>query len=297
MQRKISLQICSYNRKDLLRKTLGSLSDQTFSLAEYEVIVVDDGSTDGTSEMLQEFKAPYDLILIRQEKSGLAAGRNKGIKKAEGDIILFIDDDVLADPNLIKEHFLFHERHPNSIVKGWVNHVEKAERPAKPKWTWKDFSTAAFWTSNVSVKKSDLLKAGLFDEDFKEYGWEDLELGLRLKQLGLATRYNPKAIGYHYKKKLKETDIPSLLKQAEAKGRTAVLFVKKQPVWRAKLSTGIHPARLALDAFLSNPLFLKIYQNRISRNGKELNFWSKYCAQSLASAYYFKTIRKILSQR
>lgn len=297
MQKKISLQICSYNRKDLLRKTLVSLMDQTFPFDQYEVIVVDDGSTDGTAEMVESFKAPFDLIFIRQEKAGLAAGRNKGVSKARGEIILFIDDDVLADPNLIQEHVFFHKKRPNSIVRGWVNHVEKAERPAKPKWTWKDFSTSSFWTSNVSVRRSDLLKAGLFDEDFKEYGWEDLELGLRLKKLGVSTYCHSRAIGYHVKKKLKASDIPALLKQAEAKGRTAVLFVEKQPVWRAKLSTGVYPARLALDAVLSNSIFLKIYQKGIPTNGNELNFWSNFCAQSLVSAHYFKTIRKILNQR
>lgn len=281
----------------MLREALGALFDQTCPKEYFEVIVVDDGSTDGTGEMIQSLQPPMDLVFIRQAKEGLAAGRNKGILKAKGEIVLFIDDDVLADPALLAEHLRFHELYPKSVVKGWVNHVPVLAKPEKPRWTWRDYSRAFFWTSNVSVQKKYLLEAGLFDESFKEYGWEDLELGLRLQALGLRSKINPKAIGYHYKKSMTVEDVPSMLSQAEAKGRTAVVFVRKNPGWRAKLSTGIHPVRLFLDQVVSSPMFLKLYRRTLSAGASSLSRWGQWCARSLATAHYFKAIRQSLNAK
>jgi len=296
-EKKLSVQICSFNRKHLLSNSVASLFDQTCAKEDYEIIVVDDGSSDGTAEMVKNLKSPVDLIFIRQEKEGLAAGRNKGILKARGEIILFIDDDVLADPHLIEEHLRFHKEHPNSVVKGWVNHVTEFRRPEKPVWTMKDFSSAFFWTSNVSVKKADLMKAGLFDETFKEYGWEDLELGLRLKRLSLQSRINRHAIGYHYKRSAVGSDLSGKLAQAEAKGRTAVIFVERAPNWRARLATGVYPLRLGLDRILSNRFFLKLYKKSIPSNGKPLSAWSNYCLNALATATYFNAVRQALVRK
>lgn len=295
-EKKLTVQICSYNRKELLSRSVASLFDQTCPKEDFEIIVVDDGSTDGTAEMLENLKSPVDLTFIRQAKEGLAAGRNKGILKARGEVVLFIDDDVLADRDLIEEHLRFHGQYPDSVIKGWVNHVKELRRSEKPSWTMKDFSSAFFWTSNVSVKKTDLLRAGLFDEAFKEYGWEDLELGLRLKQLGLKSRLNRKAIGFHYKRDATGRDLTSKLNQAEAKGRTAVVFMRKNPSLRVKLATGIHPLRLWTDRILSHPHLLKFYKRCIPSNGKPLSFWSGYCFNALATAQYYKAVRQALAR-
>lgn len=289
--KKISVQICTYNRKKLLEKVIESLLSQTFSRDLYEIVVVDDGSTDGTSGLLNALDIPVNFRYIQQGKLGLAIARNKGIREAEGEYILFLDDDVLADSRLLEEHVRFHESHSDSIVKGWVNHISTPEIPVRPRWTWRDFSTAFFWTSNVSVARSRLFEAGLFDEDFREYGWEDLELGLRLKKLGLKSRYHRKAVGYHYKRKVTGLDFPGILRQAEAKGRTALLFVQKQPGWRARLSTGAYSLRLLLDSFFSRPGLLKFYRRFISESADPLSRWGNFCAKALITARYFATIR------
>ena len=216
---KVTVQICSRNRKDLLKRSLMALFDQDYPKDDYEIIVVDDGSEDGTSEMVSSLKGPCSLRLITQGHDGLSVGRNRGIKSANGDYILFIDDDIISDRNLIREHLRYHEKYPMSVVKGWVNHTSDLDSHTVPRFTMADISTAFFWTSNVSVARKYLLEAGLFDEDFREYGWEDLELGLRLKALGLVSRYNKNAVVFHYKGKWKKSDIPRFIEQAKAEGK------------------------------------------------------------------------------
>lgn len=299
MQKKISVQICTYNRKESLSKVLLSLFDQTLSPDAYEVVLVDDGSTDGTEDLVKELDPPYHLQYIRQNNSGLATARNKGIREAEGEYILFIDDDVLADRRLLEEHLLAHLRYPHSVINGWVNHVVRMERPQSPRFTLQDISTAFFWTSNVSVKKEYLLQVGLFDESFKEYGWEDLEIGHRLRKLGLKSRTNKRARAYHYKKKISNKDLPRLVRQAEAKGRTAVLFVKKHPVFRVKLATGVYWARLILDRLMfSGDYLLNFCQRRIdASNGRILEGIDLWCAHQLIKFYYFQAVRKSLKDK
>ncbi|GMU55072.1 MAG: hypothetical protein AMXMBFR33_42180 [Candidatus Xenobia bacterium] len=293
----ISVVLCSYNRIASLEKVLLSLTDQTLPADQFEVVVVDDGSTDGTSQRVQSLDLPYRLVLRTQANQGLATARNTGIMAASGWVVLFIDDDVLADRRLLAEHLRSHFKHPKAVVNGWVNHVETPVRPEKRRFTMADISTSFFWTSNVSVKREHLLAAGLFDEEFKEYGWEDQELGLRLMALGLQARNNYKAVGYHVKSPPQTTDVQGMLRQAEAKARTALLYIKKHPRLRSRFATGIHPPRLAvyrmstvgglLEKFCRSQLEL----DRGDPNGKRpLNPLQKWCARELATIHYFRTI-------
>ena len=94
-----SLVIPTYNKKEFLELTLESLVNQTYSHENFEVIVVDDGSTDGTSAFLSESTHfPFQLVYIGQENAGRAAARNAGILRARGETIVFIDDDQIVPP-------------------------------------------------------------------------------------------------------------------------------------------------------------------------------------------------------
>ncbi|MFH1542572.1 MAG: glycosyltransferase family 2 protein, partial [bacterium] len=88
----ISVVIGTYNQKETLKMVLVSLMNQSIPLEEYEIIVVDSSSTDGTAEMAGEFKVKY----IRVENKGKSAARNKGIAEAKGEIILLTDADMIA---------------------------------------------------------------------------------------------------------------------------------------------------------------------------------------------------------
>lgn len=298
---KVTVQICSMNRKKLLKRALEALFVQTFDKDDFEIIVVDDGSVDGTSEMVTEMAkdSPCSLKLITQEHAGLAAGRNRAIRAASGDIMIFIDDDIIADPHFIEEHVKSHERHPKCVIMGWVNHTPNLERRV-PKFCMADISTSFFWTSNVSVERKYLLEVGLFDEDFKEYGWEDLELGRRLKKHGLRRKYNFKAIVFHYKGHWKKGDIPRLINQARAKARTAVLFLEKDKSFKVRLSTAVYAPRMWVNGLLNmNDNGIRFCEKVISRQKEDepLKGFALTCARNLISFHYFKEIESELKKQ
>ena len=102
---KVSVQICTFNRKILLGKCLEALFVVDFPAADYELVLVDDGSTDGTGEKIKVLQAPCRVNYLYKEHGGLAAARNLGIRNAAGEVVLFMDDDTLADPDLLKAHW------------------------------------------------------------------------------------------------------------------------------------------------------------------------------------------------
>ena len=297
----VSVVVPVWNRAHCVVDAVGSVLDQTHP--EVECLVVDDGSTDGTGEMAEALRAtlPYHLVYLYQPHSGLATARNTGIRASQGTVILYIDDDVLADPELLAEHWNIHQQYDACVCNGWVNHVTEPVRPAKPRFTMADISTSFFWTSNVSVKRKHLLQAGMFDEDFREYGWEDQELGLRLMALGLKKRNNYKAIGFHVKGPPAPRNVKGALAQAEAKARTALLYIEKHPRLRSRLATGLHPPRLAwaamsnwmglLEAYCRRQLRLDLGDDPPPSPATVLTPHQAWCLRELCTIHYFRVLR------
>src|SRR5690606_11622902 len=102
-----------------------------------------------------------------------------------GELIIFLDSDIVVEEGFIEAHASAHEGLRDRIGHGPVIHTDDLENPTAAKYKLTDVSRAFFATGNASIRREHLLRAGLFDERFREYGWEDLELGLRLKRLGL----------------------------------------------------------------------------------------------------------------
>jgi glycosyltransferase involved in cell wall biosynthesis len=246
----VSVQICTYNRTPRALDCLDALARQTYPADRFEVVLVDDGSDEPVAHGVDPGRYPFPLTVIRVGHGGLASARNAGIRAATGEVVLLMDDDTMADARLVEEHWRAHQAHPHAVVLGWVNHVDP-DRPS-PRRTVRlaDFSTSFFWTSNVSVRRDDLVAAGLFDEAFTEYGWEDVEFGERLRERGLARQRCPAAIVSHLKRPWRAEDVPGLLRQAAASGRTAVGVVRKRPTRRARLATGISRWRMAANRLL-----------------------------------------------
>lgn len=289
---KISVQICSYNRRNLLKRALEALFAQDLPKDEYEIVFVNDGSTDDSAEMASALAAtaPCRLKVLNKPNDGLSRARNLGIRNCEGEILLFMDDDTFADPALLREHLAVHAAHPRAVVMGWVNHIEELDPQGPRKYVMADYSRSFFWTSNVSVRKKFIEEVGGFDEDFREYGWEDIELGYRLKQLGLERQVNEKAIVSHFKPPKQKKDLPGMLRQAESSARSALIYVKKRPGIRSHLSTGITGFRMGLDLLLRP--FRSVFQSGVD-NAPDgpLQGWPFWCARILCSFRFFDVVR------
>ncbi|MCB0060920.1 MAG: glycosyltransferase family 2 protein [Caldilineaceae bacterium] len=113
----VSVILPTYNRLTQLQQVLAGLEKQSYSFAKFEVIVVSDGSTDGTNEYLQTFQPMTSLRLtpVLQENAGPAAARNHGIQVARGNYILFIDDDVVPVPHLLEAHMATHRHYRTEV--------------------------------------------------------------------------------------------------------------------------------------------------------------------------------------
>lgn len=246
----ISVVIPTFNRKVILGKALAALADQTISADRYEVVLIDDGSTDGTDAMVESLDVPYTLIYRRQERSGPAAARNHGVRVANGDLIVFIDSDIVVTPDFLSAHLESHTDE-HVIGHGPVIHTDNLDDPTSATMKITDISRAFFATGNVSVRKNHLVEAGLFDEDFVEYGWEDLEFGIRLRERNLRAVKVPEAKGYHYKKRLELADVPGWCQRERERGHTAVIFHEKFPTFRVRMMTLITPIAFGLDRLLT----------------------------------------------
>jgi glycosyltransferase involved in cell wall biosynthesis len=238
---RLTIQFCTYKRPRLLARVLEACFDQTVPPETYEVVLVNDGSPDETPaviEMMRPF-ARCGFPVVHQYIGGLARARNAGIARAVGERIAFIDDDVLPTPVFVAEHLRSDERHGDVIVRGAVINTASFDRLPPPVWSLANYSANYFWTSNVSLRRERLDQAGGgFDDSFHEYGWEDIELGMRLRALGTRAVFNKRAVAFHYKPPPRGAGVPATLRQVRAQARTAVHLERKHPNWRVALAVG-----------------------------------------------------------
>jgi glycosyltransferase involved in cell wall biosynthesis len=243
-----TIQLCTYNRAHLLGRVLAGCFEQTAPAQSYEVVLVDDGSIDATPAVIEAMRARAEcaFTVLRQPNAGLAAARNAGIACAAGERIIFIDDDVLPTPAFVAEHLRSHARAPHAIVRGGVINTASFERLPPPYWTLRDYSGNFFWTTNVSLPLETLRRVGAFNRSFLEYGWEDIELGMRLRRAGVRAVFNREALVYHYKPRPLGSNVEGMLRQARAQARTALHLGRIHAHWRVTLATGNDPLQRSL---------------------------------------------------
>ncbi len=211
---RISVVIPTFNRADVVERTLRHLAAQDYPADRYEVILVDN-STDATPAMVERVastsRAPIRLLRVPERLP--AVKRNIGLRAATGDIVLFMNDDVWARPELLSEHARSH-REGRGELRAVLGHVEQSsEMPWTPFLEFyrpfayheiadradRSVSSRHFWSMNLSLPRAEMLARNLvFHEDWAEIGHEDVELGYRWAKAGGAIVYNPRAYVEHY---------------------------------------------------------------------------------------------------
>ncbi|MCL5038094.1 MAG: glycosyltransferase [Chloroflexi bacterium] len=247
----LSVVIPTYNRADTLCLVLPALLNQDLDREKYEVLLCDNLSDDDTKQVLKQLNDDR-IRHLEGRYSGRADARNAGIKAARGDIILFTDADIIAEPDLLSAHFAAHQKFPDSASVGreiQVNSVEEYNDVKKSKEKGRSLHRETretlpwlyFLTGNASVPKNRLIEAGMFDDSFTGYGHEDLELGYRLQKLGLKIHYLHNAVNYH----LHPVEWEERKKRFFLAGGSTVRFYNKHKDPRIKMLMGWNPAAFA----------------------------------------------------
>ena len=240
----ISVVIPTYNRLPILEKCLLALENQTYGggTDNYEIVVVDDGSSDRTLVWLAENKDKLPHVKVfEQQHQGAAAARNLGVEKAKGDTIVFIDSDLVVTETFLQSHAeALNEaqqklKSDRLFTYGAVINTNNFADPTSEPYKITDFSAAYFATGNVAIARKWLLEAGLFDTGFQLYGWEDLELGVRLKKLNLALIKCPEAVGYHWHPAFNLEQIPRMIQQEIERGKMGIIFYQKHPTFNVRM--------------------------------------------------------------
>jgi glycosyltransferase involved in cell wall biosynthesis len=246
----VTLTIASHNRSESLRQTLRAVAAQTLPAERLEVVVVLDGSSDSSTEMLRAIDMPFALRTVWQAQQGLAVARNRGAREAAHPLVIFSDDDIRPAPQFAAAHAARHAALTRpSVVLGpyppanrdasfaaltvrnwWLDHFRRLEDPAH-RWTFTDVCDG-----NLSVTAELWNRLGGLDEMFSGGRRQDFELGIRLLKDGTDLVFEPRARGDHHF----DSSTATLLRNAEQEGQWDIVLCRKHPdVW----------SRLPLSAF------------------------------------------------
>ena len=246
-----SVVVPTFNRLNDLQRVTRELCDQAASLpSPCEIVVVDDGSTDGTSVWLDAHASDLGVLVLHQDNAGPARARNRGVEASDGKIVLFVGDDTVPQPGWLREHLEAHRiggRERPIAVLGytafpavesgpflrWIN-----EYGAQFGYALIDDPTDVpfnfFYTSNISLQRRIFEDLGGFREDFPAAAWEDIEFAYRAMGSGLSLRYNPRARVIHHHR----IRVANFCKRQQKSGRSGAIFA------------GLHPE---LEGFLGVP--------------------------------------------
>lgn len=308
-----SIIVPTYQRRDMVCEAVAALSRLSYDGA-IEIIIVVDGSTDGTAALLAQLDCPFPVRVIEQENRGLAAARNRGAAEASGDILLFLDDDMICEPDLVQHHARSLGEgadavtgeipiHPNSrpgfitdrlaLAAGW----KRSQQP----------SAFDVYGGHLSIRRPVFRQVGGFDEDLHagEYGGEDLDFGIRLIDR-FDVRHNHAAVAWQ-----KNLIGPSEhMKRARQLAASDLRLIAKHPHIAAELlahrgmpADGERPLAPRLSRFPVLPSVLagaaislaEIAQGTRFRSSRRLA-WLYFTARSTAYWSTFRTLggRRIL---
>lgn len=238
---KLSIIIPVYNRDVVLTGTLPALARQTLPAAEFEVVVVNDGSSQLDLGPFSDLEPAFRFTFVSKDHGGLASARNHGAAAAVGEILWFLDDDVVPEPNTARQHLLAHQAastpsvvvgslpFPESVRRNpfvwYLDHSDHFDLYRNPRKYKGDGPPLAPMNGNSSIPHELFEQIGRYDESFAQYGGEDLELGYRLTRAGVPFVYNPLAIGVHHHSK----DFRQFCTDQERAGESLIHIYRRYP--------------------------------------------------------------------
>jgi len=267
----ISVVVPTHQRRERLLAMLRAFDTQTFPATRFEVIVSVDGSTDGTVEALKSAATSYSLRTLSHPRRGRAAALNAGVWVSSGRLIVLLDDDMEPAPGFLDAHWRAHQARRTRLgVMGAVpvavdedaspasryiaakfnGHLENLARPDWP------LALTDFYSGNFSIHADLLREVGGFDEDFHQYGNEDLELSFRLAKSGVTLAYDACALAHQHNDK----SFRELAEDSVAEGRTAVMFALKHPDAFTYLKLG---------RYATGPVVLRLIRDRLLRYSRQ----------------------------
>ena len=232
----LSIIIPTYNRKDLLHETLNSLAQQTYPSNHFEIIIVDDGSTDGTAAISTE-SFPFVLRYFWQNNQGDAIARNLGAKQSQADILVFLDDDMLVEPDYLTYLIRDHAEYQNRITVGLVNIRPEETTPLSlaidtsiaPNFTSAEVAFTDVFSNNMSIRREAYFKIGMMQGlDFPGSSmWCDLDFNYRAYQQGFQFFRSTKAICWHRDYTVRSLDVYK--KRVRTSSYRAVVLFQRYP--------------------------------------------------------------------
>jgi len=228
------------NGKETIQATLESFFRQTIQPDRLEIIVVDDGSTDGTQDVVRKIQGLCRLKFLQQEARGQAAATNRGIESAEGEFVLLSAADIVAKEDLLERHLLAHQKEEDEVaILGYLPYDPEIEITPFMEYIVKEGTQFGYnliadrskvspkftYAPNISVRTSVLKDIGGFDEAFV-FGMQDIELGVRLRRHGVRLVFDETAVGFHRHPVTLERFLNYRQPMA---GKGAVLFSRKWP--------------------------------------------------------------------
>jgi glycosyltransferase involved in cell wall biosynthesis/peptidoglycan/xylan/chitin deacetylase (PgdA/CDA1 family) len=275
----MSVVIPTYNRRDLVVRAIRALAHQR-PPAGFEVIVVVDGSTDGTADALHSLASQMPVRILEQPNRGAAVARNQGARAARGDILLFLDDDMEAAPDLVAEHVRCHGEEPTIVIGHLPLHPESPVgilRAGIHAWAEERLARLAaadaapgyedLLTGQMSIPRETFQTLGGFDSAFTKdgaFGNEDLDFGRRAREHGVRLVFNSRAISWqHY-----VVTPAAYLRQRRDLGAADVVFARKYPSQPSRIGTGgvsTWRARYLWKPVLAAPLLGSLVRWTVSR--------------------------------
>lgn len=319
MNPRASVIVPTYQRPKLLERSLRALLAQDRSTPPYEVIVVDDCSTPETAAVVSKAAGPDERVMyVRHEANrGLSATRNSGVRQARGDIILFVDDDVVVEPGYVSAHLRAHDEagaervavignlaFPPEVVaaSNYAKYLQSrylgcrdSQELARLGPT--DLHPRFLIGAVCSMRRDDLLGAGAFNETMRFYGCEDHIFAYGLRLSGVRIRFAPSARALHHdsvaidwhRAKMQETarnGIPMLLEHApeflEATG-----FADLLPI-NLGVDRGVRLARKLLLRTALNPIVIRALELWATSTDRIEWLYSPVTCRALSAGWFLR---------